>query len=242
MSTGPSAGAGAGSGTESGAGSGAATGAPAWPGVLADAPAQRPVLAEETLVTGRVFDVVRREVDLGEPGGVVTRELLRHPGAVAVVVLDEADRVLLIRQYRVPVAAYLWEVPAGLLDGGPEETLLGAARRELAEEADLAAGRWDVLVDYATTPGGSDEAIRVFLARDVRAVVDSGYVREGEEAGIQIAWVPLADAVAAVLDGRIHNPSACLGLLAAAQAAATGFTGLRDVTAPFLLRPGVTAA
>lgn len=200
---------------------------------LGDRRQDRPVLGERTLHEGRVFDLVTRTVDLGE-AGTVTREFLRHPGAVAVVALDEADRVLLIRQYRVPVSAFLWEIPAGLLDGGDEETLLGAAQRELAEEADVAAARWDVLVDYATTPGGSDEVLRVFLARDL-SPTDSGFVREGEEAEIEVQWVPLEEAVDAVLAGRIHNPSAVAGLLAADRVLRTG-SAPRPVGADWALR------
>lgn len=202
---------------------------------------ERPVLHQERVFEGRIFDVARREVDLGEAGTVV-RDLVLHPGAVAVVALDDAGRVALIRQYRVPVEAFLWEVPAGLLDGGPEETLLAAAQRELAEEIDLAAARWDVLVDYATSPGMGDEALRVFLARDLAAAPASDFVREGEEAEIELAWIPLADAVEAVLAGRIHNPSAVAGLLAADRASRDGFASLRPVEAPFLLRPAVPPA
>lgn len=230
-----------------------------------DEPHPRPVQSERTRFAGRVFDVVTAQVDLGEPG-VVTRDFLRHPGAVAVVAVrptpggaagvsggaagtgaetsagaDDAE-VLLLRQYRVPVGAFLWEIPAGLTDGGAAETLLDAAQRELAEEADLVAGRWDVLADFATTPGASDEVIRVFLARDVAPAPDSGYVREGEEAEIELAWVPLTEAAHAVTAGRMHSPSAVVGVLAAALEQATGWQNLRSVTAPFPLRPDKTPA
>lgn len=208
---------------------------------LHDSFVARPVLAEETIFSGVIFDVVRREVDLGA-SGVVTRELVTHPGAVAVLALDQEQRVAMIRQYRAPAGAVMWELPAGLLDGGPEETLLGAARRELAEEVDLAAARWDVLVDYTTSPGFADEALRIFLARELSDAPAADFVREDEEAEIELIWVPLAQAVAAVGTGGIHSPSACLGLLAAARAAESGFTGLADVHAPFAPRPWVTPA
>lgn len=208
---------------------------------FADERRERPVVASETVFSGRIFDVERREVDLGEAGTVV-RDLVTHPGAVAVVAIDEDGRVALIRQYRVPVQAFLWEVPAGLLDGGPDETLLAAAQRELAEEIDLAAGRWDVLVDYATSPGMGTEALRVFLARDLTPAAPGDFVREGEEAEIELAWVLLAQAADAVLAGRVHNPSAAVGLLAAERAQRDGFAGLRAVDAPFLLRPDVRPA
>lgn len=184
-----------------------------------DEPAALEVLTSRVLHSGRVFDLVSEDVDLGE-GGTVTREFLRHPGAVAIVALDAQERVLLIRQYRHPVRAYLWEVPAGLLDV-PGEPLLDAARRELAEEADLRADTWHTLVDYCTTPGASDEGLRVFLARDLSEVpVTERYERGEEELGMQTAWVPLEQAVQAVLSGALHNPSAVVGILAAHAARA----------------------
>lgn len=208
---------------------------------LADDVAPRPILAERTVFRGRVFDMVSRDVDLGEAGGVVTREFVKHPGAVAIVAFDGEGRVLLIRQYRVPVGAYLWEIPAGLLDGGPEETLLAAAQRELAEEADLAAARWDVLADITSTPGGNDEVLRLFLARDLTPVT-TDFVREGEEADLQLRWVPLEEALDAVLAGRMANATAGIALLATDRAVRTDFRTVRSVDAAFALRPGLNPA
>jgi ADP-ribose pyrophosphatase len=194
----------------------------------------RPVVRHELLHAGRVFDLVREDVELGA-AGTVTREYLDHPGAVAIVALDDADRVLLLRQYRHPVRAFLWEVPAGLLDveGEPPRD---AAARELAEEADLAAVRWDVLVDFTTTPGASNEALRVFLARDLSPVPHHElHRRTGEEADMEQAWVPLDEAVALVLGGGVHNPSAVVGILAAAASRAGGWASLRPAGAPWSL-------
>ncbi|MCK0115928.1 NUDIX hydrolase [Isoptericola sp. S6320L] len=186
---------------------------------------------------GRIFDLVRDDVDLGD-AGVVTREYLDHPGAVAVVVLDEEDRVLLLRQYRHPLRADLWEIPAGLLDVDGEPAV-DAAARELAEEADLVAGRWDVLVDFATSPGSSNESLRVFLARDVQEVPHADrHTRTGEEAEIVTRWVPLDEAVERTLAGHLHNPSAVVGILAAAASRAGGWASLRGVDAPWPYRRG----
>ncbi len=199
---------------------------------LADIAAPRPVVSSEQAWRGRVFGMRSDVVDLGA-GGVVTREYVDHPGAVGIVALDRAERVLLLLQYRHPVGRELWEIPAGLLDVAGEDAR-AAAERELAEEADLTAARWDVLVDYFTTPGGSTEALRLFLARDLAPVPDHArYAREAEELDMELRWVPLDDAVAAVLRGDVHNPSAVVGILAAHAARAGGWTSLRPADAPW---------
>jgi len=193
----------------------------------ADVPAGRPVLSSQVVHRGLVWDVVRETVELG-PDRTVTREYVRHPGAVAVIAMDDDDRVLLLRQYRHPVGAELWEPPAGLLDV-PGEEPIAAARRELAEEADLTATHWWVLADYLTTPGGSDEALRVYLARGLAEVPHPDrHRREDEEADMEPAWVPLDEAVTAVLAGRLRNPSTTVGILAAVTARARGWRDLRE--------------
>jgi 8-oxo-dGTP pyrophosphatase MutT (NUDIX family) len=131
----------------------------------------------------------------------------------------------------------LWEIPAGLLDIEGEDFVVGAAR-ELAEEADLVAGTWNVLVDFFNSPGSSSEAIRIYLARDLSDVPDHElHVRTDEEAEIELHWTPLDEAVAAVLAGRLHNPSAVVGILAAAAARADGFEHLRPANAPWPAHP-----
>jgi ADP-ribose pyrophosphatase len=200
--------------------------------VVADAVAPRPVLERRLLHRGRVWDIVSDRVDLGD-GAVVTREVVDHPGAVAVLALDDEDRVLLLRQYRHPVGRELWEIPAGLLDVDGEPAQLAAAR-ELGEETDVRAASWSVLVDYYTTPGGSTEAVRIYLARGITAVPeDERHERHDEERDIELRWVALDDAVSAVLTGAVHNPSAVVGLLAAQSARAGGWSALRPVDAPW---------
>jgi 8-oxo-dGDP phosphatase len=198
---------------------------------VVDVLAPREVLGHEVLVQGRIFDLVRDEVDLDH--SVVHREYVDHPGAVAVVVLDDQDRVLLLKQYRHPVRRELWEPPAGLLDVAGEAAQIGAAR-ELAEEADLVAATWHTLVDYYTTPGGNNEALRVFLARDLSPVPEADrHVREDEERDIEPRWVPLDEAADAVLRGDLHNPSAVVGVLAAVASRAGGWASLRPADAPW---------
>lgn len=202
---------------------------------IADQPTPHKVAASEVVWSGRIVDMVEDRVVVVEGEEPVVRQYTRHPGAVAVVVIRGeagAEEILLERQYRHPVQASLWEIPAGLLDIPGEDPRV-AAQRELAEEADMVADRWDVLVDYFTSPGGSTEALRVFLAREVR---DSNvhFEREDEEATMEYAWVRLDDALTMVLDGRLHNPSAVIGILAAHAARGRGWAGLRPADAPWL--------
>ena len=193
-----------------------------------DEPASRPVTQRTLIHHGKVFDVVADRVDLGGQAPVV-REYTTHPGAVAVIALDDEDRVLLLSQYRHPVRRELLEPPAGLLDVPGEPEVL-AARRELAEEADLAAARWWRLTSFFTSAGASDEHITVFLARDLTPVPDgSRYERQDEEAGMVPVWVPLDEAVAGVLDGSLECPTTVVGVLAAAAARARAWATLTPV-------------
>lgn len=192
-------------------------------------------LHSETVFTGRVLTVLVDDVAM--PDGQAKREWVRHPGAVAVVALDDDDRVVLVEQYRYPVRARLRELPAGLLDVDGEPAVR-AAERELFEEARLHAGRWDVLVDLHTTPGMTDEAVRVYLARDLSDATES-YTAEHEEVELTVGRVPLAEAVDAVLAGELTNSIAVAGLLAAERAQRNGFAGLRPADAPWSAKPGL---
>ncbi|RGC65231.1 ADP-ribose pyrophosphatase [Micromonospora sp. MW-13] len=180
---------------------------------------------------GRIFSVVTDEVTM-PGGGTAARDYVRHVGAVAVVAVDDAGQVVLIRQYRHPVGRHLWELPAGLMDVSGED-LAAAAARELAEEADLTAGTVDVLVDLHSSPGFTDEVVRVFLARDL-ADVPAGrrHQRSEEEADLQVVRIDLDEAVRMVLAGEITNASAVAGLLAAARARDAGWSVLRRPDAP----------
>ena len=143
-------------------------------------------------------------------------------GAVGVVPLDAQGRVVLVRQYRHPVGERLWELPAGLMDVG-DEPLVAAAARELAEETDLTAGRWDTLVDLHTSPGCSNERIRIFLARELGEVSTAErHERTQEEAELEVVRLDLDRAVGMVLAGEITNAACVAGLLAAARARDTG--------------------
>ncbi len=161
------------------------------------------------------------------------RDVVIHPGAVAVLALDDAGRILMIRQYRHPVGRMLWEIPAGLRDVPGEAPWL-TAQRELAEEASYRARDWRVLTDFFTSPGFSTERLRVFLARGLEEIPEQErtYVLKEEEARLERAWLPLREAVSMVLAGDLHNGVAAMGILAGYAAASGDFADLRPADAP----------
>ncbi|WP_248784494.1 MULTISPECIES: NUDIX domain-containing protein [Actinoalloteichus] len=182
---------------------------------------------------------LRRDDVVMPGGGTARREVLEHPGAVAVVALDEDDRVVMIHQYRHPIGRRLWELPAGLLDVSGEEPALTAAR-ELAEEVGLAASEWSVLVDVAASPGFTDEVVRVYLATGLSEVERLSGTGD-EEADLVPHRVPLAEAVERVFTGEVVNAAAVAGVLAA-HVARTGAAAARPVGAPWRDRPTRWAA
>jgi ADP-ribose pyrophosphatase len=169
-------------------------------------------------------------------GTVVEREIVTHPGAVAIVALDDKGNVILVNQYRSAIGAQLDELPAGLLDVAGESAL-AAAKRELAEEAHVAAAEWNVLLDLHPSPGFSTEAVRVYLARDI-TVSEDDYAGEHEESTMTVSREPLPDAVRRVLTGSITNATSAAGILAAVHGRATGWRDLRPADAPWAARPG----
>jgi ADP-ribose pyrophosphatase len=191
-----------------------------------------PVISSTELVRGRLVTVRTDKVRM--PGNeLAERDVVIHPGAVAVLALDDAQQVLLIRQYRHPVGQLLWEIPAGLRDVAGEPPW-STARRELLEEAGYRAREWRVLADYYSSPGFSTERLRVFLARDLELVppAERDFVPVDEEAYLLSAWLPLDEAVRKVFAGELHNGVAALGILAGYAARSEGFDRLRPADAP----------
>jgi 8-oxo-dGTP pyrophosphatase MutT (NUDIX family) len=178
---------------------------------LVDEPLSPTIVSTELDFEGRVWNV-RRDV-FEYNGHELTRDYVDHPGAVAVLVLDDDGRVLLIQQYRHPIRSRDWEIPAGLLDIEGEDPLV-AAKRELSEEVDLLASDWSHLVTFNSSPGGSNELITVFLARGISATVNS-YHRTDEEADIVVRWVPIGEVIAGVLAQDLKNSILAIAVLAA---------------------------
>ncbi|MCQ8772602.1 MULTISPECIES: NUDIX domain-containing protein [Streptomyces] len=203
---------------------------------IKDTAAEWPVTATQTPFTGNKTSVRTDEVEMPD-GTVVKRDYQVHPGSVAVLALDEEGRVLVLSQYRHPVRQKLWEIPAGLLDV-PGENPLHAAQRELYEEAHVKAEDWRVLTDVYTTPGGCDEAVRIFLAREISDVEGERFEVEHEELDMELARVPLQELVRGVLAGELHNNCLVVGALSLTAAlAGDGLDALRPADAPWPARP-----
>lgn len=215
---------------------------------LRDEKGSFPVEDHQLIYQGKVFDFVTDSVRFHADEAAAQRDYLAHPGAVAIAAVrpvsgaDPSSReisdweILLVRQYRHPVRAFLWEVPAGLLDHQGEDRL-EAARRELWEEANLEAKNWQVLVDFFTSPGGSSEHLRVFLARDISVATGKRFQAVEEERDMETAWFTLEQARKALFSGYLHNPSAMASILAVIAALREGWQGLRAADTPFITDP-----
>lgn len=142
-------------------------------------------------------------------GRALSLEVVRHPGGAAAVAVDDAGRVCLLRQYRHAGGGWLWEVPAGKIDAG--EVPAATARRELAEEAGVAAGRWDDLGAILTTPGFCDEVIHLYLARNLTSVE----AKPGPHEVLEVYWMPLVTAWEWARDGQIRDAKTVVALFRA---------------------------
>lgn len=168
---------------------------------------------QSVVFEGRVWNVVTDTFDFG--GQKLARDYIKHPGAVAVICINEANEILMIRQYRRPVGKFLWELPAGLLDvvGEPE---VEAAKRELAEEAGFAAGHIEHLVTFHPSPGGNSETITIFFAKDL-VPIEYDFEKTGEEVDLQPTWIPINEAIASVMASEIKNSISMLAILTLAR-------------------------
>ena len=199
---------------------------------IEDQPAHWRVVSSDELLRSRLV-AVRSDKVLTPENDVAERDVVLHPGAVAVLALDATGRILMIRQYRHPVGRLLWEIPAGLRDLAGEDPW-ATAQRELVEEAAYRARDWKILADYYSSPGFTNERLRVFLARDLEPVPEAErhFVPRDEEAHLLHAWVPLDEAVRKVFAGELHNGPAALAIMAGYAARSEGFDRLRPADAP----------
>ena len=199
---------------------------------IKDQPEHWPVASSAELLRARLVTVRSDKVRTPE-NHLAERDVVLHPGAVAVLALDDADRILMIRQYRHPVGHLLWEIPAGLRDVAGEDPWV-TAQRELAEETSYRAKDWRVLADYYSSPGYSTERLRVFLARDLEPIpaAERLFVPRDEEAHLLLGWLPLDEAVRKVFAGELHSGPTALAIMAGYAARSEGYDRLRPADAP----------
>jgi ADP-ribose pyrophosphatase len=160
---------------------------------------------------GRVFSLFRENITL-ENGVTVDLDLIRHPGASAVVPVLEGKRIVLIRQYRHAVNGFIWEIPAGTLD--PKESPLECAKRELTEETGFSASQWQSLAEVTPVPAYSDERIHIFLASRLTPAAQK---LERDEL-LRVQQMGLAEAVTMIYQGFIQDCKTICGILLAHQA------------------------
>ncbi len=171
----------------------------------------KPVPVASTLAhRGRVIEVSTERLRYAN-GREYDLDLVRHPGAAAVVPVDDMGRVCLVRQYRHGIEDFLWEIPAGKLDAGePPES---CAVRELAEETGIVARRWNPLGLYFPAPGIFTEVIHLFLAQDLRV----GAAAPDADEDLEHQWIGLDQALDRVIRGDWNDGKTALGLLRAQQ-------------------------
>jgi len=164
-------------------------------------------ISDRQIFSGKILKLHVQEVELPN-GDATTREIVRHPGAAAVVAVAAAGRIVMVRQFRKPVERVLLEIPAGKLDPGepPEQCM----RRELAEETGYVAGRLEPLVSYTPSPGFCDEVLHVFLATDLRP----GRANPDKDEFIEVQLMPLDELMHMVDTGGITDGKTVTALLA----------------------------
>jgi ADP-ribose pyrophosphatase len=175
-----------------------------------DLPGSISVDSQKVVYSGRIWDVVQDTFQFFEQ--TLVRDFVSHPGAVAVVAVDENNRVLLVNQYRHAVAGTLWELPAGLRDLAGEPPV-ETAKRELLEETGYEAASWEPLISFFPSPGGLSEEIFVYVAKGLKPAV-SDFIREGEEKQMTADFFPLEQVVDSILNGDIKNGPCALAVLA----------------------------
>ena len=172
------------------------------------------LVESEVVHRGRYLEV-RVETTERADGSRHRRDVVRHPGAVAIVALDDADRLLLVRQWRQPAGRTLLEIPAGTLDRDPASGAIEdpelASRREFEEETGYRAGSWQKLGTFWTAPGFASELMHLYLATDLVAAGPDRLAPDADEA-LELVRLPLGDALAAAERGDVLDAKTLLGI------------------------------
>jgi len=201
--------------------------------MISDRLVSHPIVDRKTVFSGMVWDVRHDAFELN--GETVERDYIVHPGAVAIIALNDSGELLLIEQYRHAQGKIMWEAPAGLMDLANEDPL-ATAKRELFEETGYIAQTWHVLLDLANTPGGSSEQIRIYFARDLSLHPDGRPTGSAEELDMPVHWIPIQDVLESIRRGAVTNPQLVAGTHAALIAMAEPDMALRSEDAPWYAR------
>jgi ADP-ribose pyrophosphatase len=204
--------------------------------MISDRLVSHPIVDRKTVFSGMVWDVRHDAFELN--GETVERDYIVHPGAVAIIALNDSGELLLIEQYRHAQGKIMWEAPAGLMDLANEDPL-ETAKRELFEETGYEAKTWHVLLDLANTPGGSSEQIRIYFARDLSLHPDGRPTGSAEELDMPVHWIPIPDVLESIRRGAVTNPQLVAGTHAALIAMAEPDLALRSADAPWHAREDV---
>jgi ADP-ribose pyrophosphatase len=189
----------------------------------ADDPLRERLVSSEVLRKSRILEFRVDTIETPD-GRRSTRDIAAHPGAVAVVAIDDQDRVLMVRQWRHATGGPLLEIPAGTLDRHPDGSLedhAGAAARELEEETGSRASSWRHLAAVYTAPGFTSEYIHVYLATGLTSAHADG-LHPDEDEYLELRQVPFAEALAMAMRGDIHDAKSMVGLLMAARLRESG--------------------
>ncbi len=171
-----------------------------------DADLKETILGSDRVFSGQLIKV--DHVDVSLPNGrTSSREVIRHPGATAIIALDGKGRILLVRQYRVALERVTREIPAGKLDLG--EDCEACARRELSEETGYTAGTMRYLIPISSAVGYSDEIVHLFMATDL--IPGEAHPDDGEF--INVEWVDLGEFIDEVLDGKVEDSKTIIAAL-----------------------------
>jgi ADP-ribose pyrophosphatase len=204
--------------------------------MISDRLVSHPIVDRKTVFSGMVWDVRHDAFELN--GETVERDYIVHPGAVAIIALNDSGELLLIEQYRHAQGKIMWEAPAGLMDLANEDPL-ATAKRELFEETGYVAQTWNVLLDLANTPGGSSEQIRIYFARDLSLHPEGRPIGSAEELDMPVHWIPIQDVLESIRRGAVTNPQLVAGTHAALIAMAEPDMALRSEDAPWHAREDV---
>ena len=204
--------------------------------MISDRQVSHPIVDRKTVFSGMVWDVRHDAFELN--GETVERDYIVHPGAVAIIAINDSGELLLIEQYRHAQGKIMWEAPAGLMDLANEDPL-ATAKRELFEETGYIAQTWNVLLDLANTPGGSSEQIRIYFARDLSLHPDGRPIGSAEELDMPVHWIPVQEVLESIRRGAVTNPQLVAGTHAALIALAEPGMALRSEDAPWHAREDV---